>query len=353
MTLEFPPFRPYPLLAGGHLQTIAGAYLPGGHYPYRAAIRHVPLADGDQIALHDDRSHWSAGDPVAILIHGLGGCYQSTYMERCAAKLAARGLRVFRMDLRGCGAGFALAKHPLHAGRSDDAAAVLDYVRKLCPGSPIHMAGFSMGANILVKMAGEMGAAAPPELVSLFAVSPPIDLVECSRNIRFGRNRMYDRRFVKNLLAHVRRRERQVPGALTRPLAPRPLGLLEFDDRFTAPLSGFAGVQDYYERASSAPVLRNIARPTLIVAAATDPIVPIGPFERASYSATTRLVITPCGGHLGFVGQRGSDPDRRWLDWRLIDWIEHHQGVAATSESGRQRTESLKSPDSAPVPAGR
>ena len=248
------------------------------------------------------------------------------------------------MDLRGCGAGFALARHPLHAGRSDDAAAVLSFVRELCPGSPVHMAGFSMGANIILKMAGELGAAAPPELASVLAVSPPIDLIECARNIRLGHNRLYDRRFVTNLLAHVRRREQQVPGVHTRPLDPLPRQLVEFDDRFTAPLSGFAGVNDYYERASSGPLLRHIAVPTLIIAAATDPIVPVGPYERASYSPTTTLVVTPCGGHLGFIGRRGTDPDRRWLDWRLLDWVAHHScprtsgTTCRSANSARQST---------------
>jgi predicted alpha/beta-fold hydrolase len=126
------------------------------------------------------------------------------------------------------------------------------------------------------------------------------------------------------LLRHVRRKLKAVPDALSRPLRPRPRRLLDFDNHFTAPLSGFADAHDYYTRASSGPLLPHIAVPTLIVTAANDPIIPVGPFERASYSPTTRLVITPCGGHLGFIGRGGSDPDRRWLDWRVIEWIASH-----------------------------
>jgi predicted alpha/beta-fold hydrolase len=322
MSLAFPQFAPHPLVRGGHLQTIVGAYLPWRRVAYRAVQVRVPLDDGDQLVLHDDvPAGWQPGDSVALLVHGLGGCYLSSYMQRCMAKLTARGCRVFRMDLRGSGAGFSLARHPVHAGRSEDARAALRAVSERCPDSPIHVVGFSMGANIVLKMAGEYGPAAPPELASILAVSPPIDLIECSRNMHRGTNRWYDRRFVRNLLAHVARRERQVPDALTAPLNPKPRKLVEFDEQFTAPLSGFADARDYYERASSGPLLRHIAVPALIVTAANDPIIPVAPFERASYSPTTRLVITPCGGHLGFLGRSGIDPDRRWLDWRVIDWI--------------------------------
>jgi predicted alpha/beta-fold hydrolase len=326
MPLEFPPFNPHPLCRGGHLQTIAGCYLPWQRVPYQAVQHQVPLADGDHILLHDDcPAGWSPADPTVLLIHGLGGSYLSGYMQRCMVKLTAQGMRVFRMDLRGCGAGFALAKHPIHAGRSDDVAAALSYLMEKCPGSPLHAAGFSMGANMILKMAGEWGAAAPRELVSLAAISPPIDLIECCRRIQIGAGRFYDRSFVTGLMRHIRRRQQLIPGALSRPVLPTTRRLVEFDNQFTAPLAGFVDAYEYYTHASSGPLLARITVPTLIVAAATDPIVPIDPFEKASYSPTTQLLVTPCGGHLGFIGRQGDDSDRRWIDWRVGEWITAHQ----------------------------
>ena len=367
--LEFPPFRPHALVPGGHLQTILGSYLPSPPIP-PGTEHHVPLPDGDHIALHDDGDSLIAGgkpasgvsgdderltrvDPehprrplasgycgssVVILLHGLGGCHQSTYMQRCSAKLRAAGVRVFRMDLRGCGAGIKLARHPIHAGRSEDAAAALDYVSRLCPGAPIHLVGFSMGANIVLKLAGELGPAAPPHLASVMAVGPPIDLVECSKNMQRGWNRYYDRRFVRNLVRYIDRRNQVRPDAHSRPLLPRPQRLIDFDAMFTAPLSGFADTDDYYAQASSARLLSRIAVPTLIVTAASDPIVPVAPFERAAYSPTTQLVITPCGGHLGYVAAKTSDPDHRWLDWRVVEW------VTATKPARTDESKNLRSP---------
>jgi uncharacterized protein len=335
MPLDLPAFRPHPLVRGGHLQTIIGSFLPS-RFAADTVFYQVPLPDGDAIALHDDGAsgagvspavHASrqAGslphNPVAILLHGLGGCHQSSYMLRCSAKLRARGVRVFRMDLRGCGDGMTLARQPLHAGRSEDAAAVLDFVSQKCPGSPIHLIGFSMGANIVLKLAGELGTAAPPHLASVLGVSPPIDLVECTRNIQRGLSRVYDRRFVRSLVRHIRHRTALVPDMLSRPLVPRPRRLAEFDSLFTAPLAGFADVHDYYTRASSGSLLAHIAVPALIITAASDPIVPVASFERASYSPTTQLFIAPCGGHLGYVAAKSTDPDLRWLDWRVVDWV--------------------------------
>jgi predicted alpha/beta-fold hydrolase len=330
MPFDFPAFRPHPLVRGGHLQTIVGSYLPS-RVTVEPVIHRVPLPDGDAIALHDDGPQLPHA-PVGILLHGLGGCHRSGYMLRCSAKLRARGVRVLRMDLRGCGAGIELARHPLHAGRSEDAAAVLSFVGQQCPGSPIHLVGFSMGANIVLKLAGELADEAPKCLASVMAVSPPIDLVECTRNIQRGFNRVYDRRFVRSLVRHIRRRTALVPGALSRPLVPRPRRLLEFDSLFTAPLAGFADVHDYYTRTSSGAFLARIAVPTLIVTAASDPIVPVAPFERATYSATTQLVIAACGGHLGFVAAAGIDPDLRWLDWRVVEWIVSHSSIAPTGQ---------------------
>ena len=353
--LDWPPFRPHALVPGGHLQTILGNYLPSETVP-PGVEHHVPLPDGDHIVLHDDgprtasvpacsaldqlpagaredtarrldgahrgsTSEDAYATSVAILLHGLGGCHQSTYMQRCSAKLRAAGVRVFRMDLRGCGAGLMLARHPIHAGRSEDAGAALDYVSRQCPGAAINLVGFSMGANIVLKLAGELGSNAPACLASVMAVGPPIDLIECSRNMQRGFNRLYDRRFARNLVRFIERRSQLVPDAHSRPLVPQPRRLVDFDAMFTAPLAGFNGTDDYYARASSGPLLPRITVPTLIVTAASDPIIPVAPFERASYSPTTRLHIASCGGHLGFIAASGADPDHRWLDWRVVDWV--------------------------------
>lgn len=345
--LELAPFQPHPLLRGGHFQTLASVYFPGPKLEYRARQHLIPLADGDGIVLHEDDpvagvpESSPADEPIALLVHGLGGSHLSGYMQRTAAKLAVRGTRVFRMDLRGYGCGFAHARHPVHAGRSDDVAAALAWLAARFPQQGVTAVGYSMGANLVLRMAGKFAAAPPANLRSVMAVSPPIDLEHCSRGIRVGLNRLYDRHFVKELLLHLSRRRKEVPGVLDRIVVPPPRRLFEFDNEFTAPVCGFSDVYDYYAQASSAPLLAQIVVPTLIVSAADDPIVCAAMFENASYSPSTRVVITPSGGHLGFIGIRGIDPDRRWLDWRTLEWVQHNSASPQVPSQSRPLSDSL------------
>jgi predicted alpha/beta-fold hydrolase len=197
-----------------------------------------------------------------------------------------------------------------------------------------------MGANIVLKMAGECAAGAPAHLASVMAICPPIDLAMCSRALARGLNRVYDRRFVRSLVKHIAERNALVVDALNRPLVPAPRRLFDFDSVFTAPLSGYADVDDYYARASSGPLLKQICVPTLIVTAASDPIVPVAAFERAEYSPATQVVIIPCGGHLGFIAAKGRDPDCRWIDWRIVDWVASRSSRAGSpvTHEADQRT---------------
>lgn len=319
---EFPPFRPHPLIAGPHVQTVLAAYLPTRNVPYRAQRHVLPLADGDTLVLHDDRPPaWRSGDRAVLMLHGLGGSYLSPYMPRVADKLNARGFRTFRLDMRGCGESEATTQYPGHAGRSEDAAAAAEHIADLCPGSPLTIVGFSMGGNIILKMLGEQESLTPGNVDSGVALAPPIDIQRCSRHMLLPKNRLYTRAFSRALFRKVRRQQPRNEVLSQIPLWPAPQNLWEFDSRFTAPLSGFQDANDYYARASAAPLLPRIRVPTLVISAADDPVVPVDVFLDAQFSASTDLLVTTHGGHLGFLGRGGTDPDRRWLDWRIVDWI--------------------------------
>ncbi len=319
---EFPRFRPHRALRNAHAQTIGGVYFPGRLAPYRATPREVLLDDGDVIVMHEDRPHaWCRGDRVVLMLHGLGGSHKSPYLVRIAAKLNARGIRTFRQDLRGYGMGSLKAKGFGHAGKSEDMSPVIDYIADLCPGSPLTVIGFSKGGNILLKYLGEMAGNTPPNLDGALAVAPPIDLFHCGRNLRQGVNRIYDVSFMRCLRQLVLRRHRRIPGMEDVPVSPLPGRLWEFDDQYTAPMIGYSGVEEYYRKASSAPLLKDIRLPTQIVVAKDDPLVPIDMFDRYEMSNSIKLHLTDHGGHIGYIGEAGLDPDRRWLDWRIVEWI--------------------------------
>ena len=322
-SLKLPRFVPHWLLRNGHCQTLAALYLRGSDDLPDTAGRHlVDVSGGDQIVLHDDcPTRWNPGDQVALMIHGLAGNHQATYMRRVACRLSQHGVRTFRMDMRSCGAGMSLARLPYHSGRSDDALAAIREIIRQCPGSPVAALGFSLGGSVLLKLAGEHPHFNPPELQSVLAVCPPVDLAYCVQNLRGGLGRLYDRYFTKHLLQHVATWRQMVP-EVPNPAAERlPRRIEEFDDLFTAPVCGFGSGAEYYQRASAHQFVEGIEIPTLIIGAADDPLVGIESLQRLPLPGSVRLHTAPGGGHMGFLGQSGLDPDRAWLDWRILEWV--------------------------------
>ena len=326
MSVEcFPPFRPHPLLRSAHAQTLFAFYVRPAGIRYQARRHEISLSDGDAIVLHDDcPANWREGDRVVLMIPGLGGSHQSPFMPRIATKLNSAGFRTSRLDLRGFGVGYRLARLPGHAGRSEDSTAAVKKIAELSPNSPVTAIGFSMGGNIVLKMLGEIGGVPLGKLDSCVAIAPPIDLLNCSLHMLRPMNRMYSRFLVLGLLKQVKRRQPFVEGIRRLALTPRPKNLMEFDDRFTAPVSGFVDAHDYYSKCSSGPLMHDISLPALVITASDDPLIPVSMFDDFALSSSTTLVVTEKGGHLGFVGARGVDPDRRWLDWRIVDWIDWH-----------------------------
>lgn len=319
---QFPRFVPHPLLRGGHLQTLAAVWLPPPKHEYRAISHRVAMPDGDQFVLHDDcPADWQPGHRTALLIHGLCGCHLSSYMVRIAARLNERGVRTFRMDLRGCGAAQDLARLPYHSGQTEDPRRALERIAELCPDSPTTVIGFSLGGNITLKLMGEEGGQPTAGLDSAVAVNPPIDLLRCVQEICRIRNRAYDRYFVRLLLKRLADAQARVAD-MPEVAFPRPVRRLrEFDDWYTAPLSGFGNAENYYRTCSSKLLIPQIRLPTLILTAANDPLVPAEIHDDVARPDCVQLHVAAGGGHLGYVAAAGIDPDRRWLDWRVSEWV--------------------------------
>ncbi|MCH7726648.1 MAG: alpha/beta fold hydrolase [Planctomycetes bacterium] len=322
---DFPSFKPHPFIRNAHLQTAVATWFPGSVALQQTVRREVLLDDGDRIVLHDDcPDEWRDGDRFALLVHGLGGSHRSGYMARTAAKLYSRGIRAMRMDLRGCGAGFDKARGSCHAGKYDDVVAVLNEIKELCPGATVTLVGFSMAGNVALYMAGQLAGQTPVNLDRIISVAPPIDLMACGINMRQWHVRPYDWAFTRSLRRQVDRRRQFVPDYGDVDVRQLPRRLWEFDDLYTSQLFGFDGAEDYYRKCSSAHVLKSIQLPTQIVTAADDPVIPVDMFKRVELSPSVALHVTEYGGHVGFVGVKGVDPDRRWLDWRIVDWVAGH-----------------------------
>jgi predicted alpha/beta-fold hydrolase len=316
-----PCFVPHPLVRSGHLQTVVGRFLVGPRRRLPSVYHQVEVDGGDRLSVLDTVPEgWTPGDPAAVLIHGLSGCARSPYVVRVGFRLWRQGVRVVRMNLRGAGSGFGLARGIYHAGRTEDLRRVVEWTAERSPDSPIALVGFSLGANLVLKLASEAVADPLTGFDCVLAANPPIDLAECCRAIQRPENRHYDRNFARQLRSDIGRLHSLYP-ELGPVSLPEVLTVYDFDEVYTAPRNGFAGASDYYSKCSAGPLIASIRAPGLVVHAVDDPFIPAEPFRRLEFPPGLALELISGGGHLGYVSHRPWDGDRRWLDSRLTAWL--------------------------------
>jgi uncharacterized protein len=253
----------------------------------------------------------------------LAGSADAAYMVRVGQRLHRMGVRVVRVNLRGAGAGFGLARGIYHAGRSDDLREVVHWLDKRNPGSPIGLIGFSLGANLVLKLAAEAAAEPLRGLDCVLAANPPIDLAACAQLMLRPENRLYDWNFVRWLRVMARRLHDRFPD-LGPPRLEGVKTLYDFDDRYTAPRNGFGSADEYYRRCSLITELARIEVPGLIVHALDDPFVASEPLQRAERPDDLNVELVSHGGHLGYLSHHPWQGDRRWLDARLAAWLKSH-----------------------------
>ena len=194
-------FQPMLGLRNAHVQTVLGVLLRGSAFPHRTVRRIVAAAGRRQTraARHPAGEVDRPAEPIALLLHGIGGSHRSGPVVSLARILYRRGIRVMRLDFRGAGAGMPLARKTYHAGCSADVRAAIAAIHRLEPKSQIWLTGISLGGNVALKLAGENGT--PPGLTRVAVIAPPVDLAACLERISHPANRWYDRYFVSDLLS--------------------------------------------------------------------------------------------------------------------------------------------------------
>ena len=324
---EPPSFDPHRWIRGGHLQTLI-SIRAGAAITLQPQCHQVEVSDADAIMLHDDQpANWEPGSPAMLLVHGLSGCHAAPYMLRLADRFLRMGMRVFRMDMRGCGAAAGLCRQVTHAGRSEDVMAAMESIAKITESGPLFVTAISMGGNQTLRGLGRVGGGldGPPDwfhrVDGAAVVAPPIDLARCSRNMNRLRMRPYNYYFIRSLLSRVPTLVAEREDYQRQLRQGRPRTLWQLDDQITAPLSGFRDAAEYYHEASAHRVIEHLPVRTLVLVAKDDPLVPVGCFvdEPSRWSAQAELVVMPTGGHVGFIDRRG----QCWLDEVLTEWFRH------------------------------
>ncbi len=286
------------------------------------------VADEARVLAH---CHWQRepqAQPTILLLHGLEGSSDAHYMRGMAEKAWADGCNVIRLNQRNCGGTEHLSRGLYHSGLTSDPRLVLDELRDRDGLTAFGIAGYSLGGNLALKLAGELGADGMPELKAVAAVSPVIDLEACMCAIERRENRIYEWNFCRNLQGRMRRKARLFPDAFDLTGLWKIWSIRRFDDRYTAPHHGFAGASDYYYRASAMRIIDRVARPALIVSAADDPFVPPDIFRVPAVRDNPHImtVLTSHGGHCGFVGEPNGD-DGYWAERLSIDFLVERMSV--------------------------
>ncbi len=309
-------------LRGGHVQTLASFFLPRRISLSQAEKRLIEVEPGVQVLCH---CHWQADRKNAltvIIVHGLEGSSESQYMLGIAAKGTAVGMNVVRMNQRNCGGTDALSPTLYHSGRSQDIAAVAQNLIHEDGISRFALAGFSMGGNLVLKLAGEWGREAPPQMRAVAAVCPSMNLAASADALHLTGNRLYEYYFMWQLRRRLRMKARLFPQVFDTSRMRGVTSLRDFDDKVTAYYCGFEGASDYYERSAAANVIDRIAVPTLILHAANDPFIRILPQTRQKILSNSNItfVETEDGGHCSFIGEADGD-DGRWAERQVVEFL--------------------------------
>jgi uncharacterized protein len=314
----FTQFEPRRGLSNGHLQTIAGNFLPRPAFRLAALSETVEVdpADGSRVLCH---CHWQpepdrAGRLTVVLVHGLEGSSDSRYIQGITARAWAAGLNVIRMNMRTCGGTERLTPTLYHSGLSGDVGVVVRHYAGRFGLERVALAGYSMGGNLVLKLAGEWGSR--PPLCAVAAVCPAIDLAPGADALHEPLNRAYEWKFLRGLMARYRRKAKLFPEIYAPRKAIGPVrSIREFDNKILARYWGFRDADDYYDRAAAARVVDKIAVPTLILHAQDDPFIRLLPETRAKLLANSHVsfVETRYGGHCAYLSR---DPGNE------IHWAE-------------------------------
>ena len=336
--MSFQPSEYRPRFTGGHAQTLYAWGRPRRfpHLPEPEA-RYFDVAAGARVLAH---CHWQprrAEHPTLLLLHGLEGSSLAHYICGISDKAWAKGWNVVRLNQRNCCNTEHLSRGLYHSGLTHDPLFVVRELVEVDAIREIVIAGYSLGGNLTLKLAGELGDTAPPELRAVCAVSPTMDLAVCVEALERRANIAYQFNFVRNLKARMRRKAAAFPHDYSLEPLRRVWTVRQFDEIYTAPHHGFRNAADYYERASARRVIDRIRVPALILTAEDDPFVPVGPFRapEVTRNPAVTVAMTRHGGHCAFLEAPSGDYDGYWAEREIVRFAAAHSGQGASSASGR------------------
>ncbi|HYD51026.1 MAG TPA: hydrolase [Gemmatimonadaceae bacterium] len=319
-------YRPAWWTPGPHLRTLWGRLT---RRPLRVATRRerwrTPDDDVLEVRRLDPPADAAAGTPRFVLLHGLEGGLHSHYVANFFMEAATRHWGMDLLLFRGCNGEPNRARRFYHSGETQDLAFALERIAEDAPGSPIVLAGVSLGGNVLLKYLGEQGSRLPRVIRAAAAVSVPYDLARGCRHLSRGFGRVYERHFLASLRAKALAKLARYPDLFDREALVRAQTLWDFDDVVTAPVHGFRNAAEYYARSSSIHFLDGIRLPTLLFSAEDDPFLPREVLHEVREIAHDNPMLTvdfvERGGHVGFVSGRWPWRPHWYGEWRVLEFL--------------------------------
>lgn len=314
-------FKPAWWLPNSHLQTIWPAICHTRNVQISLERERLELPDGDFVDLDWVSGHQDG--PIVLILHGLEGSIDSHYAKSLLAKFAERGWCGVFMHFRGCSGVPNRMTRGYHSGETGDVRFVVETLSKRAPGVPISAVGISLGGNVLLKWLGETGA--NNNLKAAIAVSVPFELHKAAARIQHGFSRFYQWYFIKCLRERLHHKFKESTLSFDPSIIHKVKTMYDFDDKVTAPLHGFSGVDEYYNSSSSRQYLRSIRVPTLILQARDDPfmsedVIP----EPEELSSSIELEVSETGGHVGFVMGKYPWRPEYYLESRIPEFLQEH-----------------------------
>lgn len=333
------PFKAHPVFSGSHAQTL-GAYA----WPRRRRLGPTVVNDEERFFQVEPeiqvlaQCRWQTDrqqHPTMVIWHGMEGSTSSVYMWSIADKAFRAGFNVIRVNYRNCGGTEHLTPTLYHGGLSADLRVVIDELRTKDGLKRIYPVGFSLGGNMVMKLAGEYGDRVPPEIVAICAVSPSVDLSASTELILHRSNWIYHKNFVYSVKQRIRIKHRLYPDLYDLSKLNEINNIRDFDERFTSIGNGFANADDYYYRASCIRVADQIRIPTLIIHAMDDPFIPYEPLREKIFAENPYLLLisTERGGHVAFISAENKTEDRFWAENRALEFCQLAETNLMTSES--------------------
>jgi uncharacterized protein len=285
--------------------------------------RLVQVTSDTQVLAH---CYWQpdrASRPAILALHGLEGSSSAHYMLGIADKALRAGFNAILLNQRNCGGTEHLGRGLYHSGLVDDAVLLIRELAERDGMTRVVAAGYSLGGNLALRLAGTHGPDMLPTLKGVCAVSPVLELDACVRALERRSNFIYQWNFVRNLKHRMRRKQTHFPGAFDLSRLDAIRTVRQFDAAYTAPYFGFTSAEDYYHRAAALRVIDRIQVPALVITAEDDPFVPHESFRDPAIAGNPNvtLVMTRHGGHCGFLGEPdGPGDDGYWAERQIVEF---------------------------------